>query len=101
MKRFLTASSTCSAAATNDKAKTARLAAEVPRGNPKIVVTWNANGLANRIKAQHTDWKDFTSFIRNKQPDVVCIQEVKLAAEAPPGRSSISSSLVSSCLVYI
>ncbi|CEM33536.1 unnamed protein product [Vitrella brassicaformis CCMP3155] len=56
----------------------------VKRSDPLKIVTWNVNGLTTRIK-DHKQWKDFESFMETEKPDVVCLQEIKLCAAAPPG----------------
>lgn len=41
------------------------------RHDPTKFVTWNANSLLLRVKA---DWKEFSHFVQTLNPDVICIQ---------------------------
>lgn len=40
------------------------------------IITWNVNGLRAVIK------KDFNKFLEMKKPDILCLQEIKMGAEA-------------------
>ncbi|XP_020107635.1 DNA-(apurinic or apyrimidinic site) lyase isoform X1 [Ananas comosus] len=52
------------------------------REDPVKFVTWNANSLLLRIK---NDWALFSDFVRTLDPDVICIQEVRLPAAGSKG----------------
>ncbi|XP_047314493.1 DNA-(apurinic or apyrimidinic site) endonuclease [Impatiens glandulifera] len=47
------------------------------KGEPTKFVTWNANSFLLRVK---NDWPEFTKFIETLDPDVICIQEVRMPA---------------------
>lgn len=42
-------------------------------GDPRTIVTWNANGLGVRLSK---DWQELKEFLVTVMPDVCCIQEV-------------------------
>lgn len=50
--------------------------------DPKTIITWNANGLSPRVK----DYDDVAAFLESHQPDVICLQEVRLRAAAASAR---------------
>ncbi|KAJ3672669.1 hypothetical protein LUZ60_007390 [Juncus effusus] len=50
---------------------------EEKKKDPLKYVTWNANSLLLRIK---NDWPQFSSFVQKIDPDVICIQEVRIPA---------------------
>ncbi|OAY86028.1 DNA-(apurinic or apyrimidinic site) lyase [Ananas comosus] len=52
------------------------------REDPVKFVTWNANSLLLRVK---NDWALFSDFVRTLDPDVICIQEVRLPAAGSKG----------------
>lgn len=43
-------------------------------GDPKTILTWNANGLGVRLGK---DWQEFKDFLLRVKPDLCCIQEVR------------------------
>jgi exonuclease III len=51
---------------------------------PLKVVTWNCNGLSSRL-ASDQDLGSFVRFVRREAPDVILLQEVRMAAAGPPG----------------
>eukprot|EP01054_Gregarina_sp_Poly1_P005656 Gregarina_sp_Poly_1__5655@NODE_2982_length_1483_cov_25_786723_g1883_i0_p1_GENE_NODE_2982_length_1483_cov_25_786723_g1883_i0NODE_2982_length_1483_cov_25_786723_g1883_i0_p1_ORF_typecomplete_len412_score20_50Exo_endo_phos/PF03372_23/2_3e18Exo_endo_phos_2/PF14529_6/6_6Exo_endo_phos_2/PF14529_6/0_71_NODE_2982_length_1483_cov_25_786723_g1883_i01981433 len=52
--------------------------------SPLKILSWNANGLVSRIKT-HKELEAFGSLVQRHDPDLICIQEVKLSAHGPPG----------------
>ncbi|KAJ4775116.1 DNA-(apurinic or apyrimidinic site) lyase [Rhynchospora pubera] len=50
--------------------------------HPLKFLTWNANSLLLRIK---NDWSHFSSFVQTLDPDVICIQEVRIPAAGAKG----------------
>ncbi|CAN0040772.1 unnamed protein product, partial [Phaeothamnion confervicola] len=48
---------------------------------PRTIIAWNANGLTSRLTGEPTA---FLEFMREHEPDVLCIQEVRLPAHGPP-----------------
>lgn len=49
---------------------------------PRKFLTWNANSLLLRMKS---DWPAFSQFISRLDPDVICIQEVRMPAAGSKG----------------
>ncbi|PFH34863.1 exonuclease III APE [Besnoitia besnoiti] len=54
------------------------------RSAPLSIVTWNVNSLAARMRDPR-QWFFFSRFLQTTEPDILCFQEVKLAAHGPPG----------------
>uniref|UniRef100_A0A0G4IED9 Endonuclease/exonuclease/phosphatase domain-containing protein n=1 Tax=Chromera velia CCMP2878 TaxID=1169474 RepID=A0A0G4IED9_9ALVE len=52
--------------------------------DPRVIVSWNVNGLIQRVKIQ-SQWEEFRAFVKREQPDVICIQETKLVAKGNLG----------------
>ncbi|KMZ61655.1 DNA-(apurinic or apyrimidinic site) lyase, partial [Zostera marina] len=52
------------------------------RRDPTKFVTWNANSLLLRVKA---DWKKFSHFVQTINPDVICVQEVRMPSAGCKG----------------
>lgn len=46
-------------------------------GDPRTIVTWNANGLGVRLGK---DWQELRDFLTTVKPDLCCIQEVNATA---------------------
>jgi len=57
-------------------------ASAVPGGDPHRIISWNVNGLAVQLK---NEWSVVRAFLEREQPDVFCLQEVRLAAAGPLG----------------
>ncbi|XP_076901961.1 DNA-(apurinic or apyrimidinic site) endonuclease-like isoform X1 [Bidens hawaiensis] len=55
---------------------------ETQKKEPTKLLTWNANSFLLRVKS---NWPEFTSFIDNIDPDVICIQEVRMPAAGAKG----------------
>ncbi|KAM0823805.1 hypothetical protein ACQ4PT_070624 [Festuca glaucescens] len=53
-----------------------------PCEEPRRFVTWNANSLLLRMKS---DWSAFCQFVARLDPDVICIQEVRMPAAGSKG----------------
>lgn len=53
-----------------------------PSEEPRKFLTWNANSLLLRMKS---DWPAFSQFISRLDPDVICIQEVRMPAAGSKG----------------
>uniref|UniRef100_A0A0E0BRC0 Endonuclease/exonuclease/phosphatase domain-containing protein n=1 Tax=Oryza glumipatula TaxID=40148 RepID=A0A0E0BRC0_9ORYZ len=49
---------------------------------PRRFVTWNANSLLLRMKS---DWPAFCQFVSRVDPDVICVQEVRMPAAGSKG----------------
>ena len=45
--------------------------------DPCTLVTWNANGLITRAKSNS---RDLQEFVREHDPDVLCVQEARVKA---------------------
>ncbi|CAK9110951.1 DNA-(apurinic or apyrimidinic site) endonuclease (APEX1-like protein) (Apurinic-apyrimidinic endonuclease), partial [Durusdinium trenchii] len=50
--------------------------------DPEKVISWNVNGLVVRLR---NDWSQMKTFLESEQPDVLCLQEVRLPAAGPKG----------------
>lgn len=51
--------------------------------NHVAIASWNCNGLVSRVN--HGDWTAFGNYLVSLDfPDIVCIQEVRMCAAAPP-----------------
>eukprot|EP00927_Polykrikos_kofoidii_P053792 TRINITY_DN48344_c0_g1_i1.p1 TRINITY_DN48344_c0_g1~~TRINITY_DN48344_c0_g1_i1.p1 ORF type:complete len:403 (-),score=60.71 TRINITY_DN48344_c0_g1_i1:69-1277(-) len=50
--------------------------------DPRTIVSWNVNGLAPQLK---NNWSLIQAFLKKEQPDVLCLQEVRLSAAGPRG----------------
>uniref|UniRef100_J3NCM9 DNA-(apurinic or apyrimidinic site) endonuclease n=1 Tax=Oryza brachyantha TaxID=4533 RepID=J3NCM9_ORYBR len=57
---------------------------------PRRFVTWNANSLLLRMKS---DWPAFCQFVSRVDPDVICIQEVRMPAAGSKGAPKNPSQL--------
>ncbi|KAJ1280721.1 hypothetical protein BS78_04G254300 [Paspalum vaginatum] len=53
-----------------------------PSEEPRKFLTWNANSLLLRMKS---DWPAFSQFIARLDPDVICVQEVRMPAAGSKG----------------
>ncbi|XP_072950804.1 DNA-(apurinic or apyrimidinic site) endonuclease isoform X1 [Typha angustifolia] len=62
----------------------------VEKKGPLKFLTWNANSLLLRIK---NDWDKFSRFVQNIDPDVICIQEVRMPAAGSKGAPKNPSEL--------
>jgi len=51
-------------------------------GDPETIISWNVNGLPPQLK---NAWSEFRSFLEKERPDVLCLQEVRMAAAGPRG----------------
>lgn len=51
-------------------------------GDPQKIISWNANGLAVQLR---NNWSLIKQFLENEDPDVLCLQEVRLPAAGPKG----------------
>jgi len=61
-----------------------------PSEEPHKFVTWNANSLLLRMKS---DWPAFSQFVARLDPDVICIQEVRMPAAGLKGAPKNPSEL--------
>ncbi|CAJ1411481.1 unnamed protein product [Effrenium voratum] len=50
--------------------------------DPAKVISWNVNGLAVQLR---NNWSLIKDFLEREQPDVLCLQEVRLPAQGPKG----------------
>ncbi|TVU51700.1 hypothetical protein EJB05_03141 [Eragrostis curvula] len=57
---------------------------------PRKFLTWNANSLLLRMKS---DWPSFTQFVSRLDPDVICVQEVRMPAAGSKGAPKNPSEL--------
>ncbi|KAL6905827.1 hypothetical protein ACP4OV_003428 [Aristida adscensionis] len=57
---------------------------------PRKFLTWNANSLLLRMKS---DWPAFSQFVARLDPDVICIQEVRMPAAGSKGAPKNPSEL--------
>uniref|UniRef100_A0A0E0MLC7 Endonuclease/exonuclease/phosphatase domain-containing protein n=1 Tax=Oryza punctata TaxID=4537 RepID=A0A0E0MLC7_ORYPU len=57
---------------------------------PRRFVTWNANSLLLRMKS---DWPAFCQFVSRVDPDVICVQEVRMPAAGSKGAPKNPSQL--------
>ncbi|KAL5206805.1 hypothetical protein ABZP36_035014 [Zizania latifolia] len=57
---------------------------------PRKFVTWNANSLLLRMK---NDWPVFCDFVSRVDPDVICVQEVRMPAAGSKGSPKNPSEL--------
>lgn len=60
-----------------------------PTGKVRKIITWNVNSLTVRYKNK-TKWQEFMNFFKEVDPDVMCLQEVRLPAMAPANAKSNS-----------
>eukprot|EP00439_Symbiodinium_sp_Y106_P058311 s4639_g8.t1 len=51
-------------------------------GDPQKIISWNVNGLAVQLR---NNWSLIKQFLENEEPDVLCLQEVRLPAAGPKG----------------
>lgn len=59
---------------------------------PKIFVTWNCNGFSVRLsKNNGTDLQKFVQFVKDKSPDVITLQEVRMKSASQIARSELAS----------
>eukprot|EP00929_Paragymnodinium_shiwhaense_P115752 TRINITY_DN84821_c0_g1_i1.p1 TRINITY_DN84821_c0_g1~~TRINITY_DN84821_c0_g1_i1.p1 ORF type:complete len:437 (+),score=54.05 TRINITY_DN84821_c0_g1_i1:47-1312(+) len=65
-------------------AKKARIDAPArqAQGDPSTLISWNVNGLTTQLK---NGWSHIREFLRKEQPDLLCLQEVRLPAAGPKG----------------
>ena len=89
-KRFAAGAAAASAAADTPAAPQAD-AGHVPGGAASsapqasyTIATWNCNGLSSRLSTA-ADLAAFTSFVQREKPDVILLQEVRMAAAGPLG----------------
>ncbi|XP_020172166.1 DNA-(apurinic or apyrimidinic site) endonuclease [Aegilops tauschii subsp. strangulata] len=61
-----------------------------PGEEPRRFVTWNANSLLLRMKS---DWPAFCQFVARVDPDVICVQEVRMPAAGSKGAPKNPSEL--------
>ncbi|MQL97244.1 hypothetical protein Taro_029937, partial [Colocasia esculenta] len=57
---------------------------------PLKFLTWNANSLLLRAK---NDWPEFSKFVEDLDPDVICFQEVRMPAAGSKGATKNPSEL--------
>lgn len=50
--------------------------------DPQTVISWNVNGLVVQLR---NNWSLIKTFLESEQPDVLCLQEVRLPAAGPKG----------------
>ena len=109
MNRFLTrapkrpktgassSSSSSSSSSTSSSSTTASIfgfassaaSPSVPLRDPTTIITWNANGLIPRIKG---DLDALRAMVRDRDPDVVCLQEARVKAYTSNPKAKVSSS---------
>ncbi|CAE8629315.1 unnamed protein product, partial [Polarella glacialis] len=51
-------------------------------GDPQTIIAWNVNGLTTQLR---DNWNQIRDFLEKEKPDVLCIQEVRMAAAGPRG----------------
>lgn len=51
-------------------------------GDPRILVSWNVNGLGTQLR---DEWSTIRAFLERERPDVLFLQEVRLSAAGPRG----------------
>lgn len=56
--------------------------------DPCTVVTWNANGLMARVKS---DLPKLQQFVRERDPDVLCVQEARVKAHCSNPKAKVGS----------
>ncbi|VAH93833.1 unnamed protein product [Triticum turgidum subsp. durum] len=61
-----------------------------PGEEPRRFITWNANSLLLRMKS---DWPAFCQFVARLDPDVICVQEVRMPAAGSKGAPKNPSEL--------
>ncbi|RCV18521.1 hypothetical protein SETIT_3G307300v2 [Setaria italica] len=61
-----------------------------PGEEPCKFLTWNANSLLLRMKS---DWPAFSQFVARLDPDVICVQEVRMPAAGSKGAPKNPSEL--------
>ena len=61
----------------------------MPLRDPTTIITWNANGLIPRIKG---DLDALRAMVRDRDPDVVCLQEARVKAYTSNPKAKVSSS---------
>ncbi|RAL47542.1 hypothetical protein DM860_011280 [Cuscuta australis] len=70
------------AAATAAADPNSAVSGENQKKDPTKFLTWNANSFLLRIK---NNWPEFSQFVESLDPDVIAIQEVRMAAAGPKG----------------
>ncbi|XP_066330507.1 DNA-(apurinic or apyrimidinic site) endonuclease-like [Miscanthus floridulus] len=61
-----------------------------PAEEPRKFLTWNANSLLLRMKS---DWPAFSQLVARLDPDVICVQEVRMPAAGSKGAPKNPSEL--------
>ena len=91
-RQRVSSASTCTNASPSAAAESQPSASSTvhPPCDPRVIVTWNCNGLAPRLTSPR-DRAALCAFVRAHDPDVICLQEARLKAHCSNPKAKVGS----------